>query len=182
LEDLMKTLFHIACAVLLCCAGVSCSESPYEPSQEELDAGIVYFNSFESAADTLGWEGITGEMFVGDPAPGGGERSLHISGDCIQPTAHIVFPPDGSDRGYILGFWGKLDDARQTGTLILAVKGDDGQREERALTVDGDQWTFYRSEKPLYTSADEALRLEIMIGGIVSASMSIDHIIIEEFD
>lgn len=185
----MKTLACVVCAAWLGCTGVSCGPSSQEPSQEGASPSepsvegpsseVFYFNSFESSADTVGWEGISSQMLVNDPAPGGGDRSLHIGGDCIQPTAHIVFPPSGSDGSYRLSFWGKIHDSAQRGRLILRIDGDDEQGVEAGLTVDSDRWAFYKSKRPLYLSAGEALRLEIMVGGIVAASMSVDCIKIE---
>lgn len=177
----MKTLAYLACAACFCCVGVSCDQSSYEPSQDQDNSSVVYFNSFESARDTLGWEGITEQMFVRDPAPTGGDWSLHIGGGCIQPTAHIVLPPHGCAGSYRLSFWGKLDDSVQRGVIILAVEAGGEQREEMALVVDSEQWAFYRSKRPLHRSANQELRLEIMIGGIVPASMSIDCIKVERF-
>ncbi len=177
----MKRLAYVACVAWLACAGFSCGSSPNEPSQEVASSDVFYFNSFESPADTVGWEGITTQMLVKEPAPGGGDQSLHVIGDCIQPTAHIVFPPSGTGGSYRLSFWGRLHDRVQRGTLILAIDGDDEQGDRTELMVDSDRWTFYKSEKALRLSANEALRLEIMVGGIVAASMSIDCIKIEEF-
>lgn len=186
----MKTLICIACLTCLVCGGLSCGPSAYEPEGEEaISSGpgqdvtgsrVFYFNSFESPEDVLGWEGITAEMFVDDPAPGGGLRSLLIAGDCIQPTAYILFPPSGSAGSYRLSFWGKIHDNVQVGELVLAIDSDIEPREARRLMVAGDEWTFYRTKEPLHLSANQALRLEIMIGGFVSASMSIDCIKIEE--
>lgn len=186
----MKALTCIACLAWLVCAGISCGPTAHEPGgNEAISSGAgkdvanskdFYFNSFESPEDILGWEGITAEMLVEDPAPGGALRSLLVFGDCIQPTAHIVFPPSDSAGSYKLSFWGKMHDIAQRGTLVLAIDGGDEPREETRVSVEGSQWTFYRSEEPLYLSANQALRLEIMVGGIVSASMSIDCVRIEE--
>ena len=172
----MKKSAFAACSALLCCLVVSCSDTCYEP---DVSGDIVYFNSFESAKDTTGWTGIAEEMFVSDPAPKGGKQSLHIGGGCIQPTAHVVLPVRDDDASYRLSCWGKLDDTERRGAIVLAITESGEQRSEIALVVGSDKWAFYKSAELLHCPANQRLRLEIIIGGIVPASMLVDCIKVE---
>jgi len=170
----MRCLSYIV-SLVLCCLIFSCAKKCVEPTPN-----FVYFNSFESAADTTGWYGITQEMFVGNPAPGGGKRSLDIGGGCLQPAAYLdLLPHDGS--GYFtISCWGKATEPSQVGRIVLAKVKENGEREEIQLRVERKHWTFYRSEKSLYCSASCELRLEIWIGGFVPANMFVDCIGIEK--
>ncbi|KPK99371.1 MAG: hypothetical protein AMJ91_08055 [candidate division Zixibacteria bacterium SM23_73_3] len=60
----MRCLSYITGLMFFCCIIISCGGKSTESA-----LSLVYFSSFESAEDTTGWEGITKEMFVCDPAP-----------------------------------------------------------------------------------------------------------------
>jgi hypothetical protein len=168
---------------ILSCLVLSCGSTSYEPDRDGRGgSGVVYFNSFESPGDVVGWTGITEEMLVKDPAPRGGEQSLHIGGGCSQPTAHIVLPVQTDGANYRLSCWGKLLDKSQRGSLILAINTGGDRRRETTLVVDRENWGLYKSEGTLYCPAEHELRLEIMIGGFVPASMLVDSIRIERIE
>ena len=171
----MRRLGYINILTLSCCLIISCAKKCAEPTPN-----FVYFNSFESAADTTGWHGITREMLVGDPAPGGGNRSLHIGGGCVQPTAYLdLLPHDGSGY-YTISCWGKAAEPSGVGNIVLTKVKQNGEREEIELRIEGANWTFRRSRDFLYCPANCKLRIEILIGGIVGAHMFVDCIGIEK--
>lgn len=152
----------------------SCDKRGTEPKGEPL-----YFSSFESAQDTTGWHGVNAAMFVGDPAPNGGEQSLYVGGGCIQPAAYIDLPSQTGGGHYRLRCWGKLADISQRGNIGLVLDAETGQRTEISLTISDTVWTSYESDEPLCCRADHHLRLEILIGGFVPASMFVDCIAVE---
>ena len=170
----MRRLVFTAGLVLSCCLIISCAKKCIEPTPDS-----VYFNSFESPADTTGWYDIKPEMFVDDPAPDGGKQSLYIGGGCIQPAAYLDLPQLRSGY-YTISCWGKIPESKQAGTIVLAKVNPNGEREEIELIIDRTDWIFYRSKESLYCPADWKLRIEILIGGIVGANMFIDDIGIEK--
>ena len=49
-------------------------------SQAQQGNIVIYFNSFESPQDTIGWQGYGAREFRNDVPPSGGNQSLYISG------------------------------------------------------------------------------------------------------
>ena len=151
-----------------------CIRLPNEPTVE-----TFYFNSFEVHSDTTDWHGISYKMFVEDPAPNCGEKALHLGGGCIQPTAYLDLPISNKDEIYSLSLWAKIIEENQSGVILLSVIDGDRKLSEISLLVNSQNWKYYKSEKSLLCPAGKQLRLEIMIGGIIPASMLVDLLKIE---
>ncbi|MFB0515280.1 MAG: hypothetical protein ACETWG_01600, partial [Candidatus Neomarinimicrobiota bacterium] len=83
------------------------------------DSLVIYSNSFEVPEDTSDWIGLSYRMFVEDPAPGQGTRSLLIGGGCDQPIAWIDIPCPAGDGSYRLSFWGKTGAVEIDGGSVL---------------------------------------------------------------
>lgn len=161
--------------ILLCCFSlVSCDQKATTPT-----GSALYFNSFESVADTTGWFGVTEAMFVTDPAPAGGNQSLHIGGGCVQPTAYIDLPTPALGGYFKVSCWGKLEEITHGGSMGLVIDAGNAQRREIHLMVSDTVWTFYESEEYLQCPPTQDLRLEIFIGGFVPAGMFVDCIEVE---
>lgn len=171
----MRCLGYVVGLMVLCCATFSCGEKCTRSVPE-----IVYFSSFESAEDTTGWQGITDRMFVSDPAPGAGARSLQIGGGCIQPAAYIDLPPQTGPGNYVVSCWGKVPQVTQPGRIVLQIAQEGGEGREIQLRVDSENWTFYESKESLRYSEDCTLRLQVWIGGFTPAHMFVDCIKIEK--
>jgi len=172
----MRCWGYIACVMFFCCIIFSCEgKKSIQPTLR-----FVYFNSFESAEDTTGWWGIGERMFIGDPSPEGGKRSLYIGGGCIQPTAFIILPSPIEDGYYRISCWGKVKEGSFGGVIVLAIADEGEKRPEIQLGIHNKEWTFYQSEKTLHCPANSKLRLEIWIGGFIPAYMFIDCIKIEK--
>jgi hypothetical protein len=171
---IMKTSISIACLLLFFLFVAACDKRGVEPRGR-----AIYFNSFETAQDTIGWIGVTAAMFVNDPAPEAGDRSLHIGGGCIQPAAYIDLPEQADAGHYRVCCWGKLEDSSQGGSVGLVVDAETEQRREIHLVVNRTEWTFYASEEIIRCPAHHRMRLEIMIGGFVPAGMFVDAITAE---
>ena len=56
----------------------------------------IYFNSFESQSDTVGWRGYAFN-FANDVPSQGGKKSLSISGGCILPHAQYTISAQNTD-------------------------------------------------------------------------------------
>jgi hypothetical protein len=164
-----------ASVILLCCFSlVSCDERATEPTGSPL-----YFNSFESVVDTTGWFGVTEAMFVTDPAPAGGNQSLHIGGGCLQPTAYIDLQTPALSGYFKVSCWGKLEHITHGGSIGLVIDAGTEQRREIHLIVSDTVWTFYESEESIRCPPTQNLRLEVFIGGFVPAGMFVDCIKVE---
>lgn len=148
-------------------------KNPFEPKYE-----LIYSCSFESAADTIGWQGISPEMFVDDPAPNCGNQSLYIGGGCIMPTAMIILDATASSGKYRLTFWGKKGE--EGGNVKLVVVHEQEYISEIEIHIDSEEWKFYQIEKNLVSQPNSQLLLEFWVGGIVFNSMFVDGIKVEQ--
>lgn len=167
--------FYLFIMALFGLTGVlSCSKQPLLPEET-----VFYLNSFETVSDTTGWHGLTDRMFVPDPAPGGGKKSLRIGGGCIQPIAWMEFPPAHIERKFRLSCWAKIHQESQTGGVLIANMDGETKIVAAELSMTGQTWNLYQSEKPLICPPGKKLRVEISIGGIIYASMQIDVLKIE---
>ena len=153
------------CLILM--LSISCDRILKWLDEEE----IVYENSFESPDDAEGWEGITSDMFVDDPAPGSGDLSLNIGGGCIQPAAHLILPKFSHAGFYRIKCWGKVEESYNGGSIKLVNNND-----EIEILVRNQGWQEYQSEETLYCSAGQLVTLELWIGGIVADFMKVDAI------
>jgi len=167
--------FSIIGLGVMCCLLTTCQKNTTGPNES-----MLYFNSFESPADTAGWHGITAGVLVDDPAPGAGRRSLHISGGCIQPAAFIQLPERFGPGCYRLSCWGRLDNSSTAGSIgLVADAGQNGIRETR-LQISTTDWSHGNSQISWDQPTTMTIGLEIWIGGFVPAHMSIDGITVEK--
>lgn len=138
---------------------------------------IVYYNSFEYTQDTLEWEGINYSMFVDDPAPQGGNKSLLIGGGCLQPTARIFFEGPNEATNYKIGFWAKMKDSTQSAQVVLTKSpGEEWEGKDLVQTVSGTEWQMYYSDSLFYCPPKGKFELHIFCGGIIPAEMNIDKL------
>jgi len=130
----------------------------------------IYATSFESDADTIGWWGYGSRTFRHDAPPGGGYRSLVVSGGCIVPHAGVDLPPLSSSMYISLRCWGKA--LHGGGSIVL----DYGYETPRGISVyvSDTVWTEYSVTDSLLCLANLPLRLSFFSGGIVPGSMAVD--------
>ena len=130
----------------------------------------IYFNSFESAADTVGWQGH-GSIFLDDrAAPGGGKCSLKVSGGCIIPHARYYLGKMEQDGYLTLNFWGR--NLELGGAVSLEVYGDSVI--EKVVSVSDTLWKFYSLADPVYTNQNSDVYISVNSGGIVYSAVLID--------
>jgi len=142
---------------------------------------IVYMNSFESAQDTTGWQGIFQYMFVNDPAPNCGSKSLKIGGGCIFPTASIDFDSTLSGHSYKLSCWAKVG---ENGGIIFLTTDDDKSFSPamKIIEITDTVWTHYETDSTFYCPPDKNLRLGIFSGGFIPGHIYIDLLSIIQTD
>jgi hypothetical protein len=140
------------------------------------ESRIIYSNSFEAPEDTSGWIGLYPEMFVEDPAPAQGARSLLIGGGCIQPMAWIDIPCTTGVATFHLSFWGKAGLVTPYGGGIVLSPADwyAPLSEKIEIGTDSLDWAFYHAEKEIHLDAIDTLRIRIIVGGIKYDDMQID--------
>ena len=136
-----------------------------------INKGPIYFNSFESAEDTVGWQGYGDREFRLDAPAGGGTQSLFVSGGCIAPHAWVEFTAPEKETRLRLKCWGKMLVNR--GSVGLFFK-DSLFHRGISISVTDSLWRPYQSTDSLVCPANTALRLEMMSGGIIPGAMLVD--------
>lgn len=146
--------------------------------EKENDLGQhIYFNSFESQSDTVGWVGYAFN-FANDAPNHGGTKSLSISGGCVLPHAQFTVTPQNTDCYLILKFWGK--NLSNGGGVNLYV--NKAGYKEISFDVSDKGWTLYESRDSLFCPANTSLTFEAMAGGISSSAILIDMIEIRKLN
>ena len=164
----MRSVIFLTIAIL-CIAGCD------KIVEQDARFGTIYFNSFESNADTTGWWGY-GDFGFYDSAPQDGEdRSLYISGGCIWPHAVLDLEPLNEDRLLILRCWASPvygGQVEQSGIISLIVSGDFSDSIEISITESS--WAAYQPSDTLFCPANHSLSLNLSCGGFVPGSMLVD--------
>jgi len=122
----------------------------------------LFYTSFESPADTIGWTGFGSMRFSDDVPSGCGEHSLRISGCCLMPHARLRLGSPPVESGYIVQGWSKA--VTIGGAVLLRASGD---RLTVGFSVLDSTWTFYRSDT-LDCPAGDSLAIELCAGGFVA--------------
>ncbi len=148
-----------------------------DPTEPDLRSD-VFFNSFESQSDTVGWVRYGGMAFVADAPPNGGKQSVRVTGGCIVPHALFQFsgPPLGGT--VVLQCWGK--NLAIGGGVSLYRVGNDSKR--IWISVTDTIWTFKQAEQVLQCQPGDRLAIEMMSGGIAPSSMLIDLLEVKKVD
>ncbi len=147
--------------------------SPESPLHEP-----IYFNSFESAMDTIGWQGYGSYNFFADAPPVGGTQSLNIFGGCIMPHAFVIFQNKSSSQYVKLHCWGK-----QIGIGgYVSLSKLNSLSQSIFCNITDTIWTYYESADSIYCSANDTLCLYFMGGGgRVKGAILIDMIEVKGF-
>ena len=156
---------------LFLCAAVACKVA-VEPDQDE-DDGVIYFNSFESSADTAGWWGYGDAEFQTDTPPEGGNQSLFVTGTCIAPHFCLDLAPAYEERHLILRCWGK-DLAIGGGASLEWFDEEHEQYKSIHIGISDTVWTTYESKDTLFCPASQTLTLHLGAGGIVYSAILVD--------
>ncbi len=147
-----------------------------DPTGPDL-TGYVFFNSFESQSDTVGWIGYGGMAFVADAPLNGGKQSVRVAGGCIVPHALFQFngPPLGGT--VVLQCWGK--NLAIGGGVSLFRVGNDSKR--IWISITDTIWTFKQSQI-FQCQPGDRLAIEMMSGGFAPSSMLIDLLEVKKVD
>jgi hypothetical protein len=137
----------------------------------------IYFNSFESQSDTVGWIGYAFN-FANDVPKHGGTKSLSVSGGCLIPHAEYTVPPQYTDCYLTVKLWGK--NLSNGGSVYLYVNKE-GYK-ETSFDVSTKDWTLYESRDTLFCPANTSLTFGVMAGGISSSAILIDMVEIRKLN
>jgi hypothetical protein len=159
------SILLIASSLILGCH----NSTPTSPSNGN---DILYSNSFESSADTVGWSGYGDFRLYASAPPGGGTRSLRVSGGCIVPHAskRIVVSSSGGTFG--LRCWAKN---LSLGGGVQLFKSSDPFH-GLSIQVSDTTWTALESSGSLACSPTDTLVLTFCSGGIVASAMLVDEV------
>lgn len=165
----MKKILFFSLGFACCLLPTSgCDDSNVGPD----NGGIsLYYNSFETNADTVGWRGHGTMSFRSEAPPGGGRQSVCVSGGCASPHAVFDLPPSGKDRLLELRCWGKGIGEGGYAALVGGVFSGPADRIE--VRIAESEWTPYRS-KTLNWPANEPITLEIGGSGFLPGAALID--------
>lgn len=163
--------FLLACGLLV----AGCLKNDGPTAAESLQ-NIIYFNSFETAADTAGIGGYGGWTLSDEASPGGGERSLYVSGGCIWPHVIIEIPAQAEDGHYLLTGWGKNPAFGGVVELSAASQAGPGIH----FFVSDSTWNWYIAADTLFCPANQAMTLIMGAGGYVPSAMLVDQITISK--
>jgi len=152
------------------CVLLTACRLPLSSDSESEDQ--IYFNSFESAADTLGWNGNGSFVVENSAAPGGGKRSLKVAGGCIIPHARYYLGKMDQDGYLTLKLWGR--NLELGGFVALEVHGD--RSSETGVSISDTAWKSYTLPEPVYVTQNSDVYIILNSGGIVYSAMLIDLI------
>jgi hypothetical protein len=148
--------------ILFCISSLISCERDYESDFMDYD---IYYNSFESALDIIGWYGINEHNIIEDAPETGGKKSLKISGGCIIPHAfYRITLQDACDVK--LRCWGKGN-----GSIALQNKS---KCNSIHISITESTWTSYIGENVLHCRKGDTLEIVLISGGFVPNSMLVD--------
>jgi len=148
-----------------------------ENTPEDTSEQQIYFNSFESQSDTVGWKGYAFN-FSNDVPSQGGKKSLSISGGCIIPHAQYTISAQNTDYYLVLKLYGK--NLSNGGGVCLSVNKE-GFR-SISISVSEKDWILYESHDTLFCPANTSLTLSASAGGFISSEILIDMVEIKKLN
>ena len=166
---IVQRTFHPLSAILIFTAFVGCSDAS-GPTDNIGDR--LYFNSFESSADTAGWTRYGSMQLEGEASPEGGRFSVRVAGGCLHPHAALHIHGPARDSYLVLRCWGR-NLAIGGGVSLMRTRDFTGALH---ISVSDTTWTFYQSPDTLFCPAGDTLRIEMSSGGIVNSAMLVDQL------
>ncbi|MFC1746754.1 hypothetical protein ACFLZR_00275 [Candidatus Neomarinimicrobiota bacterium] len=134
----------------------------------------VYFASFESTADIVGWQAYGSIRLAEDAPEGGGIHSLHVSGGCIYPHAQRILPPLDRAAHLVLRAMGK--NTSNGGGIMLRWAATSGSEHAISVGVTDTAWTTITSDDILFVPAGIPVQLELAAGGIMYSTMLVEWV------
>ena len=171
----MSTRLIIIILTLLFFSNCDLITDTVSDSRDRYDGEIIYFNSFESPKDTVGWTGYAGIRLYEEAAPEGGNYSLLVSGGCPIPHALYKIGPFQRNAGLVIEGWGRAKDAGGGVSLQTNFFSDEA-RKYTGFSIDAEDWKFFQSEEIMSVERGDVLYIHINAGGIVPGTVLIDRL------
>jgi hypothetical protein len=140
---------------------------PWGPA---MPRSLVYYNSFETPADTCGLPLLGSVVVVRESAPGCGKQSIQVSGGCLVPHAGTRIAGPARDAYVELRCWGK-NLLIGGGVEICRISA---LHESVYISVTTKEWTFLQSDTTLFVPGGDSLDIWMNAGGIAASAMLID--------
>ncbi len=134
---------------------------------------IIYYNSFETSADTAGFSGYGYYDFKDEPSPDGGKYSLYVSGGCFWPHVSVEIPAQNADGYYQLTGWGRN---LEIGGLVELYNTSSTQEKSIYFSVTDSVWVCYTADSILFCPAGQSMTLIMGAGGFAPSAMLVDQI------
>lgn len=167
----MKSFITIQWFFLILMLFLSGCKKSEQTAPEQSKEEQIYFNSFESPSDTLGWGGEL--TIMNEAPPSGGKHSIYISGACNAPHAYVTLTGPASESHLILRCWGKN---LSNGGDVELRRTSDWYKPPIGIFISDTVWTSYQSKDTLFCPAHDTLSLELTSGGYSPSAMLIDLI------
>ncbi len=149
------------------CKDLSTETDAWPPNSE-----LVYYNSFESKADTIGWRILASFQLVSDAPAGGGSQSVRVSGGCPVPHATVRVNTHGKAGKYYLECFGK--DLASGGSVQLNKTSEPFTK--LVVHIRDTNWVRYRADGYIECSASDTLQVTILSGGYNPSAILVDCI------
>lgn len=170
-------LIHLLKNICLLAIGLSClacNTSAVRPAAYSDNAKIVFQNSFESRQDSLVWLWAGERKWSRDVPPGGGRRSLYITGGRVSPTASMVTKPLPSGATYGVECWGKAINVG--GFVELAIVDKHEIVEKITIPIIKAQWQRLTPANDLYCPPGHSLMLTLHAAATPDAAVVVDMV------
>lgn len=132
----------------------------------------IYFNSFESPSDTLGWSTYGTVMLADDAAPGGGSRSIHVSGGCTDHSPTLRLGPITDGGHFALRCWAKRRGyVTQPVVMTIAEELDQGMIR---IDVTTSEWRAYLPNETLFCPPNRSLLISLAAFGFAGGTLQVD--------
>jgi hypothetical protein len=151
---------------------VQCKKEKEPAKPPATTTSRIYFNSFETAADTAGWKGYGMFQFQSEAPANGGKQSLYVSGGCAAPHAWTEFKNDSITSYVHLYCFARV--LQVDGHITLTNKNN--PIKSLNISFKDSVWTSYHSKDSLFCRPFDTLRVELLSGGINAAAMLVDLI------
>ncbi|HQU71041.1 MAG TPA: hypothetical protein PKV71_17200 [Calditrichia bacterium] len=148
----------------------ACSSA--RPVQRSTDSKTVFFNSFESAQDTMRWYWNGQRSLVRDTPPEGGITALRIAGKQALPVASFLTRPVAKGGYFMIECWGKME--KTGGFIQLSTVSDHQVSEAIQVEIIEPEWRVLRSGDILFCPPNTSLMLTMQAGTVIEGSMLVD--------
>ena len=185
----MKNLAHLflilsVSIILISCDSSTESNDQFEPivveefiedTEEVTDSPsqvsrLLYFNSFESEEDLIGFEGNAYQL-SDETVTDGGSKSLLVCGGCVGPHAYWKVGPFDQDLELNIEFFAMTD---VPNGAMITFSEDNNYENSSTFILDSEDWKRYETEENFVLPEGQKLLIEIISGGFVPVTSIFD--------